>query len=122
MLNYLTQIDAFGTSIHPSTQITLSRIGQYGNDALALGFGCESQLEGSMDGSTRGYADDEAFVVGEFASNMHGLLRAYLYDVINNGGIVVLRYEVSTYALYAVWRGSASCKQGGLCRLNGNGL
>ena len=67
MLNYLTQIDAFGTSIHPSTQITLSRIGQYGNDALAFGFGCESQLEGSMDGSTRGYADDEAFVVDDVA-------------------------------------------------------
>ena len=67
MLNYLTQIDAFGTSVHPSTQITLSSVGQYGNDALAFGFGGESQLKGSMDGSTRGYADDEAFVVDDIA-------------------------------------------------------
>ena len=75
-----------------------------------------------MDGSTRGYADDKAFVVGEFASCMHGLLRAYLYDVINNGGIIVLGDKVSSYALYAVRRGCASTKQGRLCRFYGNGL
>ena len=112
----------FGTSVHPSTQITLSRIGQYGNDALALGFGGESQLKGSMDSSTRGYADDEAFVTRELASCMHGLLRANLCDAIHNGRVVVLGYEVSSYALYAVRRGSASSKQGRLCRFYGNGL
>ena len=67
----------FGTS--PSTQITLSRIGQYGNDALTLGFWGESQLKGSMDGSTRGYADDEAFVVDDVA--------------IGNDALALGRYE-----------------------------
>lgn len=74
-----------------------------------------------MDGCTRGDANDEAFVVGEFASNTHGLLRADRHDAINNGGIIVLGDEVGTYALYAMRRGCASTKQGRLCWFYGNG-
>ena len=73
-----------------------------------------------MNGSTGRDARDEALVMGEQAPHLHGFFCRNLHYSVNHIGVIVFGDEVGTYALYAVWQGGASTKQGRLCRFYGN--